>query len=320
MSTSTTPALPHDPKPHIPYLTSYDSLPVSLPADLLTSAPPKPVTASPIDWRSTPLPEWQGRHATVLDNVLTPQECALLLALAERSATDQARPWQPAMVNMGAGREVLEPAYRNSDRIVWDEDEVVRRLWARLRLARHADGAPFFADDGPLAWAAGDAVDGGWRFWGLNRRMRFLRYGPGQFFRRQSYLFFFFFFSCGQAKRKKRTDSTTAHCDGTYEEVSEGRHRRTYYTVHFYLNDSVQAVGDDAGADLRGGATCFLSYDEKRRLNVDPKAGRALIFQHPRMYHAGDDVLAGTKYTMRTEMMYELVDGVSKDRHDAELA
>lgn len=294
MSTSTTPALPHDPKPHIPYLTSYDSLPVSLPADLLTSAPPKPVTASPIDWRSTPLPEWQGRHATVLDNVLTPQECALLLALAERSATDQARPWQPAMVNMGAGREVLEPAYRNSDRIVWDEDEVVRRLWARLRLARHADGAPFFADDGPLAWAAGDAVDGGWRFWGLNRRMRFLRYGPGQFFR--------------------------PHCDGTYEEVSEGRHRRTYYTVHFYLNDSVQAVGDDAGADLRGGATCFLSYDEKRRLNVDPKAGRALIFQHPRMYHAGDDVLAGTKYTMRTEMMYELVDGVSKDRHDAELA
>ncbi|KAF3353665.1 Cytoplasmic dynein 1 intermediate chain 1 [Verticillium dahliae VDG1] len=282
MSTSTTPALPHDPKPHIPYLTSYDSLPVSLPADLLTSAPPKPVTASPIDWRSTPLPEWQGRHATVLDNVLTPQD----------------------------------------DRIVWDEDEVVRRLWARLRLARHADGAPFFADDGPLAWAAGDAVDGGWRFWGLNRRMRFLRYGPGQFFRRQSYLFFFFFFffSCGQAKRKKRTDSTTAHCDGTYEEVSEGRHRRTYYTVHFYLNDSVQAVGDDAGADLRGGATCFLSYDEKRRLNVDPKAGRALIFQHPRMYHAGDDVLAGTKYTMRTEMMYELVDGVSKDRHDAELA
>ncbi|KAM0333391.1 hypothetical protein ACHAQA_002052 [Verticillium albo-atrum] len=289
------PPIPLDPVPGVPYITSYTSRAVDLPADFLASPPPEPITATPIDWPSTPLPEWQGRFATVLDNVLTPDECALLLRLAEQSASSSDDPnadaaassWRPAMVNIGAGREVLEPEYRRSDRIIWDETEVVRRLWERVRRARGADGQLFFQEDGPMGWVdVGE--DGGWRFWGLNRRMRFLKYGAGRFFR--------------------------PHCDSTYEENEQGRHLRTYYTVHFYLNDSVQAVGDDTGADLKGGATSFLSYDEKRKLDVDPKAGRVLIFQHTRMYHSGDDVLTGTKYTMRTEMMYELVDKKAEEK------
>ena len=59
------------------------------------------------------------------------------------------------------------------------------------------------------------------------------------------------------------------------------------------------------GSELVGGATTFYSNDEKRRLDVHPKAGRVLIFQHRRLYHSGDDVLKGTKYTMRTDIMYE---------------
>ncbi len=61
------------------------------------------------------------------------------------------------------------------------------------------------------------------------------------------------------------------------------------------------------GAELVGGATTFFSNDEKRRLDVQPKAGRVLIFQHRRLYHSGDDVLKGTKYTMRTDIMYQFV-------------
>lgn len=76
-------------------------------------------------------------------------------------------------------------------------------------------------------------------------------------------------------------------------------------TVHLYLNDSVAATGE--GAELVGGATSFLSSDETRKVDVDPKAGRVLIFQQRGLYHAGDDVLEGTKYTMRTEIMYELI-------------
>lgn len=60
-------------------------------------------------------------------------------------------------------------------------------------------------------------------------------------------------------------------------------------------------------AELVGGATSFLSGDEEQRVDVDPKAGRVLIFQHRRLFHSGDDVVKGTKYTMRTDIMYELI-------------
>lgn len=60
-------------------------------------------------------------------------------------------------------------------------------------------------------------------------------------------------------------------------------------------------------AELQGGATSFLSRDERRKMDVDPKAGRVLIFQHRNLYHSGDNVLSGIKYTMRTDIMHELV-------------
>ena len=43
----------------------------------------------------------------------------------------------------------------------------------------------------------------------------------------------------------------------------------------------------------------------KRRLDVDPKIGRVLIFQHRRLIHSGDEVSAGIKYTMRSDVMFE---------------
>lgn len=87
------------------------------------------------------------------------------------------------------------------------------------------------------------------------------------------------------------------------EPESEGK-IRTHFTIHLYLNDSQAEAGK--AADLVGGATSFLSMDETKKLPVDPKAGRVLIFQHKGLYHCGDDVLAGTKFTMRTDIMYEL--------------
>ena len=95
-----------------------------------------------------------------------------------------------------------------------------------------------------------------------------------------------------------------AHCDGSYREEKDGKEFKTIYTVHLYLNDSKAEVPE---AELVGGATSFLSDDEERKIDVNPKAGRVLIFQHHGLYHSGDDVLAGTKYTMRTDIMYELM-------------
>ncbi|KAI8174478.1 hypothetical protein K4K51_008774 [Colletotrichum sp. SAR 10_75] len=273
-----------------PVRTFYTSNPVPVPADFLAAPPPDapPVTLTRIDWSKTPLPENEGRYAVVLDNVLTRAECAQLLALAEASAVTADKPWQPALVSMAQGWEILEPEYRNSDRIIWDEQEVVDRLWARCALAEGLR-EELAAFEGVARPDRGFETD--WVFDRFNKRMRFLKYGKGQFFR--------------------------PHCDGPYsEEMEDGTVYRTHYTVHLYLNDSAAEVGKEK-ADLVGGATSFLSNDERRKVDVDPKAGRVLIFQHNRLYHSGDDVIQGTKYTLRTDILYKLVKTEIKREHQA---
>lgn len=104
-------------------------------------------------------------------------------------------------------------------------------------------------------------------------------------------------------------DLTTfvAHYDGAYSEKVDDKVFKTFFTIHLYLNDSAAAAGGQA--ELVGGATSFVSsYGDGRKVDVDPKAGRVLIFQQQGLYHAGDDVVKGIKYTMRTEIMYELVE------------
>lgn len=113
----------------------------------------------------------------------------------------------------------------------------------------------------------------------------------------------------------------TEHCDGTYE-TPDGS-QRSFYTYHLYLNDSAQALGIPKSEDeskekegpelLRGGATTFHSSHGPNRLDVDPKIGRVLIFQHRRLYHSGDDVTAGIKYTMRSDVMFEFEQGDAGD-------
>lgn len=97
---------------------------------------------------------------------------------------------------------------------------------------------------------------------------------------------------------------TTAHRDASYGEEVDGKYHESLFTLHLYLNDSKAEV---ESADLVGGATPFLSRDQKRRVDVNPKTGRILIFQQRGLLHSGDDVTAGVKYTMRTDMMFEMV-------------
>jgi hypothetical protein len=40
------------------------------------------------------------------------------------------------------------------------------------------------------------------------------------------------------------------------------------------------------------------------RIDVVPKTGRVLMFQHRDILHSGDDVESGVKLTMRTDIMY----------------
>lgn len=284
-----------------PVKTTYESNEVAIPEAFLRADPPdaQPITMSRIDFEQTALPQYKKNYAVVLDHVLSPSECTQLIALAESSVREEDRQpeesggssaWKPALVNVGAGHEALLTEYRNSDRIIWDTQEVVDRLWARLdaqvpelraQIGTFANGAFMGAFRPRKKKGAVDERPNTifWDFERVNRRLRFLRYGPGQFFR--------------------------PHCDGAYsEQGADGSVLRTHFTLHLYLNDSKQEVGESA--DLVGGATSFLSGDEKKKVDVDPKAGRVLIFQHAGLYHAGDDVKEGVKYTVRTDLLYKM--------------
>jgi len=270
--------------------TTYTSKLIPIPDSFLSTSAANTgqVTYNKIDFSKTPLPEYTGLYAVVLDNVLSAAECTELIKLAQLSAGAgdpgvENDGWQPAMINAGPHGELMATDYRNSDRIIWDENTVVDRLLMRCFLSEQVQK--------DLAVIDGSEHIRGhrWKLTRLNERMRFLRYGKGQFFKE--------------------------HYDGTY--ITPDRRERTFYTLHLYLNDSVNANPTSAATStseeaapfpellIKGGATTFHSNNMARRLDVDPKAGRVLIFQHRGLLHSGDEVLEGIKYTMRTDLMFE---------------
>ncbi|KAH7372159.1 hypothetical protein BKA64DRAFT_698798 [Cadophora sp. MPI-SDFR-AT-0126] len=309
--------------------TNYKSLPVPYPPTFLSPLrDPSTITVNRIDFANSPMKEYKKCFAVVLDDVLSKEECEELIRHAEMSVgahgnsppmpapgegetesekkerealTDpEDNGWKPALVNAGRYYEVLAVHYRNSDRIIWDEKEVVGRIWRRVL---QAEGMrEYFAQ---LSGEEYVPVVGGSALYksevrvvtdqGLNERMRFLRYGPGQYFKE--------------------------HCDGQYE--TEDGLSESFYTCHLYLNDSAQVLGIPPGSEhdsvdlLRGGATTFHSVKRDHRMDIDPKIGRVLIFQQRRLLHSGDEVLSGLKYTMRSDLMYRYqLTGVPEEDDD----
>ena len=94
-----------------------------------------------------------------------------------------------------------------------------------------------------------------------------------------------------------RTDINVAHFDATYRRKDGGI---SFFTLHLYLNEA------DEGSMLEGGATSFHSLDwSGLHFDVNPKAGRVLLFQQKGLLHSGSDVTRGVKFTMRTDVMYK---------------
>ena len=96
-----------------------------------------------------------------------------------------------------------------------------------------------------------------------------------------------------------------AHSDGAHFYEENGTEFQSHYTLQLYLND---AVDENPTSDqVVGGETSFLSRDRKRRVDIQPKAGSVLLFQHEGLLHEGAVVKEGMKYTMRTDIVYEWV-------------
>ncbi|XP_052063241.1 uncharacterized protein LOC127702953 [Mytilus californianus] len=110
---------------------------------------------------------------------------------------------------------------------------------------------------------------------GLNERLRILRYDPGEYFK--------------------------PHYDGSYKRDNG---ERSYVTVQIYLNEG-----------FKGGSTTFLGVNSDERVEVVPKTGSVLVFEHP-ILHEGSELIAGRKYTIRTDVMYssEITEASTTDK------
>lgn len=154
--------------------------PYYLPKDFLSGPGPEKAVQK-IDFTRTPLPEYDGHYAVVVDNALTKEECDNLVRAAE---TKNGGEWEQAMVNVGGGRQELIPHVRLCGRIIWDDRDIVEKIWSRVK-----DSVPEieFLKDLPGVTGFGPVKrKETLKMSRLNERMRFLRYEPLQYFRRES--------------------------------------------------------------------------------------------------------------------------------------
>jgi len=277
------------------------SEPFKLPEYFLPPTPPKGASMRKIDFTKTnpPLPEYKDHFAIIIDDIFTGSECAALIRAAEASTITPESPsptWSRAMINAGGGRQIMSVDTRNCGRIIYDTPLMAQKILDRL--------APFLAKCGidtihnqPLITGIGPKRRCEvFHLSRLNERLRFLRYEGGEYFR--------------------------PHCDAFYE--TPNGNEISLFTVHLYLNgdgeqdleelaqekkrskEKAESARDkDPSGKLLGGATSFNpNWDDENVVRIFPKTGSVLVFQQNNLYHAGEDVFRGVKYTMRTEIMY----------------
>ena len=199
----------------------------------------------------------------VVDDFLTEAECSKLIDLAT------ARGYEPADVSIQLGGRKGRTNNKNiiniSGRCVIDSQKFADKLWARLAVSAAMQPVKeLLKQSNP-----------GWTPVGLNSVFRFLRYGPGDFFR--------------------------PHRDSHFvPEVNDARHGRvtSFQSLLLYLD-----------APEKGGESYF-PLPGVGRAKIAPLPGRALVFDHGLM-HGGADLKQGAKHLVRTDVVYECLPGTA---------
>ena len=86
-------------------------------------------------------------------------------------------------------------------------------------------------------------------------------------------------------------DFFKSHFDGAYTRPDNSE--KSQITVQLYLNE-----------DCEGGETTFFGPNNEE-VRVVPQPGKVLIFEH-HLLHEGSLLKSGTKYAMRTDVMYKI--------------
>lgn len=115
------------------------------------------------------VPEYICREAFIcrLDNVFDGDECSALMALAAEAG------YEPALVNVGGGKQMLATDVRRSSRCIIDSSELADIIWERI-IAYVPERWP------PREY--GTTEPSSQQVMGLNERLRFLMYHVGDFF------------------------------------------------------------------------------------------------------------------------------------------
>ncbi|KAI1085536.1 hypothetical protein F5B20DRAFT_518760 [Whalleya microplaca] len=244
----------------------------SLELELLSGPAPSSCKARIINFNETEVEEYGDYFAMVIEDILTRKECADLLALVQPPDNG---PWPVATVTAYNGTRILYKSSRHCGRIIHPSQFLADRLLERILPHLPPEivtlsNAPDITGQNPVIRKET------WRIARLNDDLRFLKYEPGDYFR--------------------------PHCDG--HSVAKDGAEKSFLTVHLYLNGG----GDDD--IVEGGATRFavdFEDPDAGKLDVNPKAGSLVIFQQRDMYHEEVEVSKGTKYTVRTDVMYQKV-------------
>ncbi|PKY05755.1 hypothetical protein P168DRAFT_250621 [Aspergillus campestris IBT 28561] len=298
-----------------------------LPPDFLAPEAPPNATLRILDFEKTtpPIPAYKGHFAAVIDNLFTESECSEIIRLASESTKSASCPegkWARAMVNAGRGKETMAIDTRNCGRILWDTPAIAEKLLARMWPFLEEGGITEVANR-PVVTMLGPARRGEvFRLSGLNERLRVLRYEGGDYFRphcdgkfvredksEQSFFTIQIYLSGDgvqdleelgrRIEKAEKADGLFRGEDGMIDLSTVGE------------EVSGDEDGDDGEGDgrLLGGATSFTDgFGAKDAVRVFPKAGSVLVFQQRSLFHGGDDVFRGVKYTLRSDVMYKLVD------------
>lgn len=190
-----------------------------------------------------------------VSNILSPEECADYIALTEKIG------YTAAGLTIGQDQYFMAPNVRSNDRVILDDEERAADLWRRI-----ADYVPVTIDR--------------WTAIGLNERLRFYRYDPGQRF--------------------------APHRDGSYIRQNGECSRLTFM---IYLNGGFE--GGETRFYLRNSYIELFNSSAVPDVSVVPTTGMALCFLHE-LRHEGAPVISGRKYVLRSDVIYTVK---SRSRH-----
>ena len=190
-----------------------------------------------------------------VDSVVDAADCASLVARGAPALKYITQAADNEASKTGAAVALQNP--RRYQLAAWRDLGFAERLWQSL-----------LAGGGGAAVAAWAAARGLGEPFGLNERLRLLRYRPG--------------------------DQFQSHFDRAVP-TDDGLHR-SLVTVLLYLNDA---------NTFEGGATLYEdTTDAKRFAAVAPARGRVVLFEHD-LWHSGAPVTAGTKLVLRTDVLFD---------------